>query len=52
MTTKWPETGTLIWLASIYGDDLSLNSYETGFSSDLHSVAIEIMDNHPNEYKR
>ena len=46
------ETGTLIWLASIYGDDLSLNTYDTGFATNLHSVAIEIMDNHPIEYKR
>lgn len=46
------ETGTLIWLASIYGDELSLNTYDTGFSTDLHSVAIDIMDNHPVEYKR
>ena len=46
------ETGTLIWLASIYGDDLSLNTYNTGFSTDLHSVAIDIMDGHPVEYKR
>jgi hypothetical protein len=46
------ETGTLIWLASIYSDDLSLNTYDTGFATDLHSVAIEIMDNHPEAYKR
>ena len=46
------ETGTLIWLASIYGDDLSLNTYYTGFVTNLHSVAIEIMDNHLIEYKR
>ena len=46
------ETGTLIWLASIYGDDLSLNTFDTGFATNLHSVANEIMDNHPIEYKR
>ena len=46
------EAGTLVWLASIYGDDLSLNTYDTGFSTDLHSVAIDIMDNHPEGYKR
>jgi hypothetical protein len=46
------ETGTLVWLASIYGDDLSLNTYDTGFLTDLHGIAIEIMDNHPEEYKR
>lgn len=46
------ETGTLIWLASIYGDDLATNAYDTGFETDLHGVAIEIMDNHPEAYKR
>ena len=46
------ETGTLVWLASIYGDDLSLNTYDTGFATDLHNVAIEIMNDHPEAYKR
>lgn len=46
------EVGTLVWLASIYGDDLADNTYNTGFSTDLHSVAIEIMNNHPEAYKR
>ena len=46
------EAGTLVWLASIYGDDLILNTYDTGFQTDLHGIAIEIMDNHPDAYKR
>lgn len=46
------EAGTLVWLASIYGDDLASNTYETGFETDLHGVAIEIMNNHPEAYKR
>ena len=46
------EAGTLVWLASIYGDDLSLNNYDTGFLTDLHGIAIEIMNNHPEAYKR
>jgi hypothetical protein len=29
-----------------------LNTYDTGFATNLHSVAIEIMDNHPEAYKR
>ena len=37
----------LLWLASIYGDDLGLNNYDTGFATDLHNVAIEIMNDHP-----
>ena len=46
------EAGTLVWLASIYGDDLSLNTYETGFETDLQSVAMDIMNNHPAAYRR
>lgn len=46
------EAGTLVWLASIYGDDLSLNNYDTGVLTDLHGIAIEIMNNHPEAYKR
>lgn len=46
------EAGTLIWLTSIYGDDLATNPYDTGFETDLHGIAIEIMDNHPGAYKR
>ncbi len=46
------EAGTVVCLASIYGDDLSLNNYETGFLTDLHGIAIEIMNNHPEAYKR
>ena len=46
------EAGTLVWLASIYGDDLSLNNYDTGFLTDLHGLAIQIMDNHPADYKQ
>ena len=46
------EAGTLVWLASIYGDDLILNTYDTGFQTNLHGIAIEIMDNHPDAYKR
>jgi len=38
--------------ASIYGDDLSSNNYDTGFLTDLHGIAIEIMNNHPEAYKR
>ena len=33
------EAGSLIWLNSIYGVDLSTFSYDTGFNSDLHEVA-------------
>ena len=31
------ETGSLLWLKSIYNVDLSTNTYETGFNTDLHA---------------
>ena len=46
------EAGTFIWLSSIYGDHLATNTYDTGFETDSHSVAIEIIDHHPEAYKR
>lgn len=45
------ETGTLVWLEAIYKVDLSTNSYETGFTTDLHSIANEISSNHDSNYK-
>lgn len=45
------ETGTLVWLNSIYREDLNNNNYETGFNTDLHTVAKEIMDSHDSNYK-
>jgi hypothetical protein len=46
------ETGTLLWLNSIYNVDLNTNTYETGFSTDLHEIAKQIMDNHDSYYKQ
>jgi len=45
------ETGSLIWLNSIYGVDLSTFSYVTGFNTDLHKIAKQIMDSHDPNYK-
>ena len=45
------ETGSLTWLNSIYGVDLSTFSYETGFNTDLHEIAKQIMDRHDPNYK-
>ena len=45
------EAGSLIWLNSIYGVDLSTFSYDTGFNSDLHEVAKQITDSHDPNYK-
>lgn len=46
------ETGTLVWLNSIYGIDLTTNTYDTGFNTDLHTIAKQIMDNHDSNYKQ
>lgn len=46
------ETGSLIWLNSIYGVDLSTFSYDTGFNTDLHKIANQIMDSHDPNYKK
>ena len=46
------ETGTLVWLASIYGDDLNANGYITGFETDLHGLATQIMNDHDESYKQ
>ena len=46
------ETGTLIWLNSIYNKDLTKLNYDTGFITDLHKIAREIMDNHDVNYKQ
>jgi len=46
------EAGSLIWLNSIYGVDLSTFSYETGFNTDLHKIAKQIMDRHDVNYRQ
>ena len=45
------ETGTLIWLNCIYNVDLTQNEYKTGFDTDLHTIAKNIVDNHDTNYK-
>ena len=45
------ETGTMIWLNSIYNVDLSLLNYDTGFNTDLHAIAQDIIDSHDSNYK-
>lgn len=46
------ETGTLVWINSIYNVDLSTFNYETGFDTDLHAIAEEIVNNHDSNYKQ
>jgi len=45
------ETGALVWLEVLYDVDLSTNEYDTGFKTDLHAIAADIMDNHDPEYQ-
>ena len=46
------ETGTLMWLNGLYGVDLPSNDFDTGFETDLHSIAAEIMQQHDPNYSR
>ena len=39
-------TGALMWLESIYNINLDENDYETGFNTDLHSIAQDILDSY------
>jgi len=45
-------TGALIWLNALYGVQLRTNDFDTGFNTDLHTIAEEIMDNHNSDYKQ
>ena len=45
------EAGGLLWLSSIYGVDLSTFAYDTGFNTDLHAVAEDIVNSHDPDYK-
>lgn len=46
------EAGGLIWLNSLYDVDLSTNTHETGFNTDLHEIAKQIIDSHETNYKK
>jgi len=46
------ETGGLVWLNSIYGVSLRNNDFDTGFNTDLHTIAENIIDIHDPEYKQ
>ena len=45
------EGGGMVWLNSIYQINLEDFDYDTGFNTDLHQVAINVMNNHPSLYK-
>ncbi len=46
------ETGTLLWMHSIYNTDLHNFSYDTGFQTDLHGIAAQIAAQHDANYKK
>lgn len=46
------QAGLLIWLNAIYGVDLSEHEYDTGFATDLHTLAADIMARHDSTYNR
>ena len=46
------KAGGLVWLNSIYNVDLSTFNYETGFNTDLHEIAKQIIDSHDPIYKQ
>ena len=45
------EAGSMIWLSSIYQINLEDFNYDTGFNTNLHQIAIDVMNNHPSSYK-
>lgn len=46
------ETGTMLWLNSIYNVNLSSFNYDTGFNTDIHAIAQDIIDTHDSNYKQ
>jgi hypothetical protein len=46
------EAGTMIWLNSIYKTGLSSFNYNTGFTTNLNTIAQEIIDVHDDNYKQ
>jgi len=46
------EAGTMIWLNSIYNVDLPSFNYNTGFTTNLNTIAQEIIDVHDDNYKQ
>lgn len=45
-------TGALIWLNGLYGVNLRTNDVDTGFNTDLHTIAENIANNHDPNYSQ
>jgi hypothetical protein len=46
------KTGGLVWLNSLYNVDLTRNTYNTDYNTDLHEIANQIRDGHDPDYKQ
>jgi len=42
----------LMWMKGIYQEDLGSNSHQTGFNTDLHGLADQIMSDHDPLYSQ
>jgi len=42
----------LMWMNAIYQEDLGTNSYLTGFNTNLHGLADQIMSDHDPLYNQ
>ena len=46
------DAGTLMWMKGIYNIDLNTSEYETGFNTDLHGLADQIIADHDPLYNQ
>ena len=44
------KTGTLIWLGELYDVDLGVFEFDTGFNTDLHTIAEGVISAHDPNY--
>jgi hypothetical protein len=44
--------GALMWLKGIYNVDLTTNDFDTGFNTDLHTIAQDEMNSHDPNYNQ
>ena len=44
--------GALMWLKGIYNVDLTTNGFDTGFNTDLHTIAQDEMNSHDPNYNQ
>jgi len=46
------QTGALMWVKGIYNIDLTTNTFDTGFNTDLQTVAEDAMNSHDQNYNQ